>query len=155
MNLLALDLATKTGWALSVDVSGVWDLSIRRDEDSGMRLLRFRAKLNELHATSGFDVVAFEATRHAAPGMGGAVVVQAELQGVLKVWCKEHSVSYRGYSPSEVKKRATGKGNAGKPAVVQAARERWGIEPRDDNHADALWLLDLAKNDLHLTEVSE
>ena len=35
---------------------------------------------------------------------------------------------------------ATGKGNAGKPAVMRAVRER-GFEPADDNEADALALL--------------
>ena len=39
-----------------------------------------------------------------------------------------------------IKKHATGKGNAGKAAMIAAARAR-GFAPQDDNEADALALL--------------
>lgn len=42
--------------------------------------------------------------------------------------------------PANVKKFATGNGNAGKPAMVAAAIRRLGYERHDDNEADALWL---------------
>ncbi len=109
-----------------------------------MRLIRLIGKLKELHANIGFDVLVFEAARHAAPGMQGALVVQAELQGQIKRFCVENNVEYRGYSPKEIKKHATGKGNANKEKMVAAARAK-GWTFGDDNEADALWLLDLAK----------
>lgn len=143
MRLLAIDPANKCGWAHSSGASGTWDLSVRRDESSGMRLLRLAAKLGEIHSGVGIDVVVFEAARHSAPKMQGALVAQAEIQGQIKVWCERANVEYRGYSPAEIKKHATGKGNAGKDAVMEAARSR-GWNPQDDNEADALWLLDLA-----------
>lgn len=151
MRILALDPATKCGWAHSDGPSGVWDLSIRRDESGGMRLLRFRAKLDEIELTAGVDVVVFEAARHAAPKMAGALVVQAELQGVLKLWCEQmDDVEFCPYSPAQIKKHATGKGNAPKATVLAAARERWpAVRIVDDNQADALWLLDLARSELH------
>jgi Holliday junction resolvasome RuvABC endonuclease subunit len=149
MKILAIDPATKCGWAHSVGASGVWDLSIRRDESGGMRLLRLRAKLNKASEAELPDVVVFEAARHAAPKMQGALTVQAELQSVIKVWCYDNSIEYRGYSPSEIKKHATGKGNANKDAILKAARQRWpDVEIVDDNEADALWLLDLAQKEL-------
>jgi Holliday junction resolvasome RuvABC endonuclease subunit len=65
------------------------------------------------------------------------------------VWCYDNSIEYRGYSPSEIKKHATGKGNANKDAILKAARQRWpDVEIVDDNEADALWLLDLAQKEL-------
>ena len=42
-----------------------------------------------------------------------------------------------------IKKHATGKGNAGKAEMIAAATAR-GFDPVDDNHADALALLDWA-----------
>jgi hypothetical protein len=39
-----------------------------------------------------------------------------------------------------IKKHATGKGNAGKDAVIAAVRA-WSFDPVDDNEADALALL--------------
>jgi Holliday junction resolvasome RuvABC endonuclease subunit len=143
VNILAVDPATRCGWAHSAGASGTWDLSIRRDESAGMRLLRLRGKLEEIRATVGVDLLVYEAARHAAPKMAGALVVQATLQGVLLLWAEQNRVEYRGYSPSEIKKHATGKGNAGKDVMLAAARARWPTVG-DDNEADARWLLDLA-----------
>ena len=146
MKTLALDPATHCGWAHSCGASGTWDLSTRRDESGGMKLIRLRAKLNEIAtAEPGLGLVVFEAARHAAPKMQGALVHQARLQGVIELWCIDAGIEYRAYSPSEIKKHATGKGNAGKPAVLAAARAKWPDRRiEDDNEADALWLLDLA-----------
>lgn len=147
MNLLALDPATNCGYAHSCGVSGTWDLSVRRDESGGMKLIRLRAKLTEMRDSVGVGVIVFEAARHAAPKMQGALVVQAELQGVIKAWCIDNEVQFRGYSPSEIKKHATGKGNANKDAMLVAARAKWP-KNMDDNEADALWLLDLARKEM-------
>lgn len=147
MNILAIDPATKCGWAISPTVGGTWDLSTRRDESKGMKLIRFRNKLVELCQTDPPDVIAYEAARGGVPGRLGALVASAELQGVLKAFCEDRKIEYRGYSPAEVKKHATGKGNAKKDAMIAAARSK-GWSPEDDNHADALWILDLAKKDL-------
>lgn len=146
MNILALDPATKCGWAHSCGSSGVWDLSIRRDESGGMRLIRLRSKLNMIRDAAGCDLLVYEAARHAAPKMQGALVVQSTLQAVITLWCEDSSIEYRGYSPTEIKKHATGKGNANKAAIIDAAEQRWG-DIADDNQADALWLLDLAIKD--------
>lgn len=146
--ILALDVATKTGWAHSSGASGCWDLSVRRDESSGMRLIRFRSKLLEIWQSVGMRLVVFEAARHAAPGMQGALVTQSELQGVLKAFCETVKIEYRGYSPAEIKKWATGKGNSNKAAMMAAAKKRWSdVAILSDDHADALWLLDLAQKE--------
>jgi Holliday junction resolvasome RuvABC endonuclease subunit len=158
MRLLAIDPATMCGWALGRDGqihgSGTWNLTIRRDESAGMRLVRFRSKLDEMQSSGGgIDVLIFEAARNAGPKMQGALVVQSEIQGVLKLWCETTGVDYRGYSPSEIKKHATGKGNAGKPLMLQSAHDKWPeIRVIDDNEADALWLLDLAMKELTAKE---
>ena len=146
MKILALDPSTHCGFALSDGASGTWDLSIRRDEDSGMRLVRLQSKLNEIKNGMPIDIIVFEAARHAAPRMQGALTVQAELQGVIKLWCKNNEIGFRGYSPSEIKKHATGKGNANKNLMLEKARQKWS-NIKDDNQADALWLLDLAAKD--------
>lgn len=149
MKILALDPATKCGFAHSCGISGTWDLTPKRDESAGMRLFRLRGKLNEIRDAAGIDVLVFEAARNAGPKMQGALVVQSELQGVIKLWCEDSGVDYRGYSPTEVKKHATGKGNAGKELMVKAAHAKWPeLTIADDNQADALWILDLASSEL-------
>jgi crossover junction endodeoxyribonuclease RuvC len=149
--LLALDPATHCGFAHSDGASGVWDLSIRRDESAGMRLVRLRGKLNELHQSLGIDLLAFEAARHAAPKMQGALVIQAQLQSVIVLFCEDRGIEYRGFSPSEIKKAATGKGNANKEQMLQAARFKWPTtQIIDDNQADAMHLLAFFKITLGL-----
>src|SRR3546814_21044547 len=64
--LLALDLGTKTGFAVGTPgcvVTGRWDFSPRRFEGGGMRYLRFRRPLDEIHAVTPIDEVAFEEVR--------------------------------------------------------------------------------------------
>lgn len=58
----------------------------------------------------------------------------------LTAWCERNGVPYRGVPVGTIKLFATGKGNAGKEAVMAAVRA-WGYQPVDDNEADALALL--------------
>lgn len=146
MKILALDPATKFGFAHSCGPSGTWDLSVRRDESAGMRLIRLQGKLNEILRDVGIDLVVYEAARNSGPKMQGALVIQAMFQGVLISWCETNKIEYRGYSPSEIKKWATGKGNANKQAMLDSAKLKWPGKNMDDNEADALFLLELAQS---------
>ncbi len=149
MNVLALDLGRKCGWAHSGGMSGVWDLSIKPDESSGMRLVRLRAKLETVYNALGVHLLVFEAARNLR--FGNAVRSNAEFQAVVKLWAHDRGVEYKGYSPKQIKKFATGKGTASKTAMLAAAKTKWpDLEIIDDNHADALWLLELAKSDLSI-----
>lgn len=144
-NILALDVATKCGWAVSNEIYGVWDLSIKKDESAGMRLIRFRSKIYEFVEQHKINLVVFERTS----GMHkSSIIVQAELHGVLKVALEDLNVEYRAYSASEIKKFATGKGNAGKPLMVEAAKKRYAYTGSNDNEADALHILNLVKHDI-------
>lgn len=142
MNILALDVATNCGWATQT-ASGTWNLTPRKDESKGMRLIRFKAKLKEMVELEKIDLICFEA---AAVYGKFPNFVEMEMHGVLKLFCEERSLNYAAISVSEIKKHATGKGNAGKPQMIAAAKEKLGYTGGDDNEADALWILDLAKN---------
>lgn len=63
--------------------------------------------------------------------------------------CIEQSVDLACYSASEIKKYATGKGNANKELIISAAVEL-GFKPIDDNEADAIHLYNLTVNDIGL-----
>lgn len=145
MNILALDVATHCGWCTKT-AHGVWDFSIKKDESSGMRLIRFKSKLKEITALEEIDLVVFERT---AGFHKSALIVQAELHGVLKTFCEENKIEYRAYSAKEIKTHATGKGGAGKPQMIAAAKEKLGYTGEDDNEADAMWIYDLAKTMYH------
>ena len=58
----------------------------------------------------------------------------------LTAWCEHERVPYRGVPVGTIKLHATGKGNAGKEAVIAAMKAK-GHQPADDNEADALAIL--------------
>ena len=145
VKILAIDPASMLGWALSNTEYGTWDLRTRKDESIGMKLIRLKAKLVEVHTITKFTLLVYE---RAAGMHKGAIIHQAKLIGVMEQWCEEMQIDYRAFSATEIKKFATGKGNAGKPKMIQAAQERLGYTGNDDNEADSLWILNLAKHEL-------
>lgn len=144
-HILAIDPASMLGWAVSNDEYGTWDLRTRKDESIGMKLLRLKAKLVEMHHLTKFTLVVYE---RAAGQHKASIIHQSKLIGLIEHWCEEMQIDYKAYSATEIKKFATGKGNAGKPAMIKAAQEKLGYTGNDDNEADALWILNLAKNEL-------
>lgn len=156
MKLLGLDLATKTGFAHTAGMSGTWDFTVKKDESSGMRLVRFRGKLEEIYKNCGVDIVFYEGAVQFAGSRAGAAV-QSEMQGVLKLWCEEKGIEYKSFAPTQVKKHATGKGNAKKPQMIDAAEKKFKriFQDSDDNEVDALWILDLAKKEYSLVQETD
>lgn len=142
MNILALDLGTRTGFALSPTVgamvSGTWDFKGGRYEGGGMRYLRFRKALDELHSLTPLESVYFEEVRRHI-GTDAAHVYGGML-AVLTSWCEEKAIPYLGVPVATIKKHATGRGNADKEAVM-AAVKKLGYAPKDDNESDAIALL--------------
>lgn len=142
--LLALDLGGNTGWAKwenGVVTSGSTSMTkskSKRFEGPGMKFVRFSRFL------AGFpkpSYVSFEEVRRhlgvdAAHAYGGYL-------SHLTAFCdnQEEPIPYEGTPVAAIKKRATGNGAATKDMMVEACRAKLGIEPADDNEADALWLL--------------
>jgi len=141
--VLALDLGTTTGWALRGQDGGITSGTIgfkpSRFEGGGMRYLRFRGWLAEIAGLSGgIARIAFEEVqRHAGTGAAHAY---GGFLATLTAWCEQEAIPYQGVPVGTIKRYATGKGNAGKDAVVAAVRAR-GFLPADDNEADAIALL--------------
>jgi len=146
MNLLALDIATKTGFCTQT-ASGSWNLTPKKDESRGMRLVRFKAKLREICEMEKINLIVFEqlATYGKFPNFVGA-----EMQGVLKLFCEENNIEHKSYAPTVIKKFGTGKGNAKKEGMVEAAK-KYNPSVASDDEADAIILYQLALQDLQLT----
>ena len=127
MTILALDLGTQTGWALTSRdgsiTSGSQSFKPQRFEGGGMRFLRFKRWLTELKAVAdGIDTLHFEEVRRhvstdAAHAYGGFLAT-------LTAWCEHHQIPYQGVPVGTIKKHATGKGNAGKDEVIASVRAR-------------------------------
>ena len=146
MRILALDLGTHTGWALLEDgaiYSGVETFDVGRHCGGGMRFLNFKRWLTEMKSGATFDAVYYEeVARHAATH---AAHVYGAFWGHLTAWCEHHEIPYEGIPVGTIKKSATGKGNAGKPEMIAAARAA-GFDVDDDNEADAICLLQHIKS---------
>lgn len=141
---LNLDLGTKTGYAIKTTpvTSGVWKLAGGRFEGGGMRFLRFKNCLADLHALTNFDEVAYEEVRrHRGTD---AAHIYGGLQATLTAWCEQEGIPYQGVSVGSIKKSATGKGNADKDQMIAAVQAK-GYLPEDDNEADAIALMLMEK----------
>lgn len=144
MNAIALDLGTKTGWAACIEdviTSGTESFANNRFSGGGMRYLRFRNWLCEVLATVRPDCVFYEEVRrHMSTD---AAHVYGGFMAQLTAICEERKIPYESIPVGTIKKHATGKGNANKDQMVEAAKRRWPDRAIcDDNEADALWILD-------------
>jgi Holliday junction resolvasome RuvABC endonuclease subunit len=146
MTFLTLDLGTTTGWAVASPgiISGRQSFAYNsRFEGGGMRFLRFVDWLDKMYAARRFSRVAYEEVRFAATT--DAAHVYGGFLGHLTAWCERAVVPYEAVPIGTIKKHATGKGNASKAQMIEAAVNR-GHTPADDNEADALalmyWMID-------------
>ena len=146
MKILSLDLATKTGWAINKPrMSGVQTFEVKRGESPGMRFLRCRAWLNEIVSLVGKpDVICYEQAHHKG---GAATACCVGLVTEVLAFAAEHSIEHMPVHTAKLKIFATGKGNAGKPAMIDAAK-LMGWSPEDDNEADAQLLLEYAISEI-------
>ncbi len=148
MNILSLDMATKTGWASNIDGqrSGVTEFALKRGESVGMRFLRCRAWLNEMWKLleGHIEVIAFEQAHHRG---GAATACCVGLVTEALAFAAEHSIETMPVHTATLKKFATGNGRASKEDMVKAAIQR-GWNPVDHNEADAILLLEYALKEL-------
>jgi Holliday junction resolvasome RuvABC endonuclease subunit len=134
INILAIDQASNCGWKTK-NAHGVWDFNTRKDESSGMKMLRFRSKLKEVCELEQINLIVYErvAGRHA-----NSIIHASKMVAMIETFCEENNIEYKAVSATEVKKFATGKGNANKDKMIEAARLKYGYEGNDDNEADAI-----------------
>ena len=152
MKVLALDLGTTTGWCVrdGDDVKvGRWQLH-RSQGEKGIQLGRLVRDAIQEHEP---DLVGFEEPVFVTRGMA-ALALRYGLQMVVQVVCEQTKTAYLGVHVSTLKKHATGKGNAKKPQMIQAARDASGLNLSSDE-ADAYWVADyLMSSGIDLGEVA-
>jgi len=141
--IIALDLGTTTGWALrgfdGLITSGTVSFKPSRYDGGGMRYLRFTNWLTELDRLTGpIATIWFEEVRN-HKGVDAAHVYGG-LMASLTSWAELRGIPYEGVPVGTIKRHATGKGNANKQAMIDAACAR-GFSPADDNEADAIAIL--------------
>ena len=142
--ILALDLSlTGTGYATN-DAVGVIRTEPRRDLE---RLAYIRERVLELLLAQEPHVVAIEAPSYGSSKAGSSrgFHERGGLHYAILLAFHDGGVPVALIPPTNRAKYATGKGNAGKAAVVSAATYRAQRIFDDDNKADAWWLWQMAK----------
>ena len=144
MKILAIDPATQLGYAYCIVSRG----GVKHGSESfhnkdwdgaGVRFMKFKAWLESFEE---LDLIAYEAVNFSK--FGNDNKIYNRWIGVLQAHCEENNIPYTGYDVKEIKKFWAGKGNAKKDDMIRVAREK-GYNPKDDNAADAIAILYLAK----------
>jgi len=139
---IALDLGSQTGYAVVLQsgakMSGTLDYRPKKHENWSARFDKLRRFLDNLEAIEDVEGVWYEEVRR-HNGTDAAHIYGAFL-GALTGWCDKRDASCVGVAVGTIKKFATGKGNAGKGAMIAACEDRFGVPPIDDNEADAVCL---------------
>ena len=140
--ILALDLATSTGWAARTEdgglESGTVNFKPKRGESDGMRYVRFRSWLNTILDVVKPSLVVYEAPHHRG---GAATMVLVGLETRVHEVCATRNIEYTNVKTSTLKKHATGKGNASKAEMMASAETVLGRPPINDDEADAVCVL--------------
>lgn len=143
-NVLALDLATKTGWAIRLRDGtvkyGVFDAKSSNGTHEGQRFVNFRHFLSDLIATHDIHHVTYEDIRRHMSTMSAHV--HGGLKAITLMLCAAHNLEMSCKGVGVIKKHWVGTGRASKEEMIVEAVKR-GYRPEDDNVADALALLSL------------
>jgi hypothetical protein len=146
---LGLDLGTTTGYSFTryqpdrpfdlrsaFVVMGQWDLAAGPYDSGAIRFARLYQFLDILQP----DLIAYEEPRFTpsepvhkvnVAAVLGRAMTSVEFLGGLKtttcLWAERNGVACQAYPIGRIKKRATGRGNAGKPEMIAAANSLFGV----------------------------
>jgi hypothetical protein len=166
---LALDVATTSGWALLNSdgsiASGTWK---NPGDDQVGKFACFGNWMKKWVDPRDDSITPAGANRQSrilqviyeepAIVRGHAVPLLFGFRAILLMNCRHYNVQVTPYSPSEIKRHATGKGNATKDDLKEAFHvghnplwtrlKRPWQDIEDDNEIDALYMLDLFLKDV-------
>lgn len=169
--VLGLDPGTNCGYAFGfIDAKGklqvepgycgIWNLSVGKYDSGALRFLRLRYFLQEAQPDfvciegSPFTMGSIVARGKGRGGAGqkslgvgmDAQAFLAAIRATVACWCEERGIPCHTVEVSDVKRRATGKGNANKLDIIRAANKEFGLSlPVEensgaDNVADAVFI---------------
>ena len=143
MRFVGLDLSTKTGLVI-IDESGnvltetEITSNIKRDPE---RMIDLTEQV--LAHLKKDDIIAIEGFSYGSRGKG--MSFQFGYGYSIQTALYKNDYDYLIVTPSQVKKFATGKGNASKESMILPIYKRWGYEHESDNVRDAFILAQIAR----------
>lgn len=148
--ILALDFGKFCGWALydtglKKVFSGMWLLQTDRFDGGGMKFLKLKRHLVEVHRTTPIKLIAYEEVRR-HHGVSAAHIYGG-YQAIVTAWCEEEKVPCYGVPVGTIKRHGTRYGAASKGDMIKAAKTIYPDQlfgKKADDQADALVLLNYA-----------
>ena len=135
--VLGLDIASRTGWALSDGRYGAFEGGDTTGHSQACGA--FGDWLSGFITENQPSAVVVEGLVKGGIGFNAKAFKMA---GVAAYICQIREIAMTEYAPCALKKYATGKGNARKPDMIAAANKRFGVRltENQDDEADALFL---------------
>ena len=153
MRFVGLDLSTKTGLVI-IDESGAVitekEITSKVKEDPQRMIDLTEQVLAHLEKD---DIIAVEGFSYGSRGRG--VAFQYGYGYSVQIALYTNDFKYLIVTPSQVKKFATGLGNASKESMILPIYKRWGYEHESDNVRDAFILAQIARATKINTELTK
>jgi Holliday junction resolvasome RuvABC endonuclease subunit len=155
--ILGIDPGSNCGWCVmspdgEVVACGTWALNTPPSRFRGALFLRLQSHLETALAGAPCTLIVhervFQNTSEAQDRIYGGIV------GMIETVAASWEIPTAAVAVATAKKHATGDGRAEKPAMLAAARARWGDKVQTHDQADACWLADAARLGLH-TRIAE
>lgn len=147
MNILALDLATQTGYAAQLGqatVSGTKSFKPLSSQSVGALFAKWEKWINYELDGKAIEFLAYELINFELQTRAWRQIYFG-MTGIMFAAAHRRNIGTRGFTVLDVKLVATGKARADKPDMIASARIQWPHQSIiDDNQADALWVLFLA-----------
>ncbi|MDS1141728.1 hypothetical protein RE432_14905 [Pusillimonas sp. SM2304] len=151
VNILALDLANKCGWAVRCRdgrvLHGTVNFTPKDGWSPGQRWQRFRSWLASIIVEHQVGAIVYEQVLqggwkggNAGHRSGAAGDLYGGFKALVELAADSHNTTLDTANVATVKKLWTGNGRADKAEMVAEASRR-GFRVRDDNEADALGIL--------------
>jgi Holliday junction resolvasome RuvABC endonuclease subunit len=135
-NILSLDIATHCGY-YSTHEAGTWNFKVKPGHPIKGQHGMFYRTLKAFVEKYNIKMIVAEDVNVGTRFMG--MMKLAEFRGNLFLLCDELNLPDPKFiSVSAIKKWATGDGKADKNKMIEFCKKRWGIDPVDDNMADAV-----------------
>lgn len=143
--VLALDLATDTGWALKRPdgrvESGHIVLTPKKTEGEGARFIKFSRFLIDTNERCEIGQVFFEDIVFNQMDQAYASQIFGGLKAVLLMFVEKRRIPIAGFAPTTVKKRFAGSGRAQKHDMVNQCHVLGFTGVKNHNEADAIGVL--------------
>ncbi len=151
--ILALDLGSNTGWAVSVNAvieSGDQAFTIKKgrktiaDDHPGEKFIQFQKWFRLMIRFYKPETVAYEEVM--GYGMRQyAMNMYSGFRGIMLANCAYYEIPVIAYTQPAIKKFATGKGNANKEKMIEAAAMKWpSVAFGSHDEVDARFVLEMA-----------